>query len=65
MRLTTWWRRHGGPLMTIVNTVIIGFLGVEHLIAEAHKPYWIAAGIVFGAIGTHATYSKPKEGLKP
>lgn len=58
MRLSTWWRRHGVALVTIANTIIIGFLGVDGLIAEAHKPYWIAAGIVFGAIGTQLGYSK-------
>lgn len=61
MTFTSWWRRHGGALTAVANTTIIGFLGVDKLISEPHKPYWIAAGILIGAIGAHATYSKPRE----
>jgi hypothetical protein len=45
-----WWTEHGTKILGTVGAVIPGLLGIQDLIPQPHTKYWLAAGVVIGAL---------------
>lgn len=48
--LSRWWRGHGTKILGTVGAIIPGLLGIDGLIAPGHAKFWLAAGVVIGAM---------------
>lgn len=65
MRRKNWFARHSVTFLGIAAGVIPGFLGIQDLIAEPHKKYWLAAGVLIGVLTTQQGLAKAKQEKQP
>jgi hypothetical protein len=57
-----WWNRHGTKFLGSVGAIIPGLLGIHELIPAEHIKYWLAAGVIVGALTVKRGFEngKPK-----
>lgn len=60
VRLQQWWDGHGTKLLGTAAVIVNGLQTISGLIPEADKPYWAAAGVVFGALTINRGFSNSK-----
>lgn len=59
--IVSWWRGHGTKALGTVAAIIPGLLGIEGLIAAEHTKYWLAAGVVVGALTVQRGFTNSKQ----
>lgn len=45
-----WWDGHGTKILGTIGAIIPGLLGIDGLISVDETKYWLAAGVVIGAM---------------
>jgi hypothetical protein len=51
------WKKDGTKMLGTVGTIIPALLTIEGLIPKDHMKYWLAAGVVIGALTVRRGYT--------
>lgn len=60
MNPLNWWKDHGTKILGTVGAIIPGLLGIDGLIPAAQTKYWLAAGVVIGALTVQRGFTNTK-----
>ncbi len=58
--VTRWWRGHGTKILGTIGAVIPGLLGIHDLIPAKDVKYWLAAGVIVGALTVKRGFENTK-----
>lgn len=50
MNPLNWYADHGTKILGTIGAIIPGLLGIDGLVPATHTKYWLAAGVVIGAL---------------
>lgn len=64
MRFSTWWRRHGIAILGYIAAAIPITLGVDGIVFEPHRKWWLLAGGLTGLAISRLSYTN-QQGPKP
>lgn len=56
-----YWRGHGTKILGGLAAIIPGLLGIDQLIPASQTKYWLAAGVVIGALTIQRGFSNSKQ----
>lgn len=57
---TRWYRNHGTKILGTIGAVIPGLLGIHELIPPDDVKYWLAAGVIVGALTVKRGFENTK-----
>lgn len=61
----SWWINHGTKILGTVTAIIPGLLGIDGLIPATQTKYWLAAGVVIGALTVQRGFNNSKQETSP
>lgn len=65
MNPLNWWADHGTKILGTVTAIIPGLLGIDGLIPAPQTKYWLAAGVVIGALTVQRGFNNSKQETSP
>jgi len=65
MNPLAWWTSHGTKILGTVGAIIPGLLGIDGLVPSTQTKYWLAAGVVIGALTVGRGFSNSKQEPSP
>lgn len=60
MNFSTWWRRHGVAILGYVAAGIPIALGIDGVIVDPHRKWWLLAGGLTGLVISRTSYTNQK-----
>lgn len=55
-----WWSGHGTKILGTLGAIIPGLLGIDDLIQQQDQKYWLAAGVIIGALTVQRGFTNTK-----
>lgn len=56
------WRSNGTKILGTIGAIIPGLLGIQDLIPQAHVKWWLATGVIVGALTVKRGFTNTKQG---